>query len=87
LSVLGHVQCGDSPTVFDRTLAGQLGSETVDALVAVSMACVMGWRGEPAEISLERAVAPCQKVTPELLRLAGALARSPGPAGATVPPS
>ena len=37
---------------------------------------VAGWvKGQVTEIPLERAVAPCQKVTPELLELAGVLAK------------
>jgi 6-phosphofructokinase 1 len=75
LSVLGHVQRGGSPTVFDRTLASRLGSAAVDALLAGQRGVVMGWKGKPSGIPLELAVGSCQKVTPELLRLAETLAR------------
>lgn len=76
LTVLGHLQRGGSPTVRDRLLASLLGEAAVAALVAGQVGVVMGWRhGGPAAVPLEEAVAPCCKVTSELLALAGILAR------------
>jgi 6-phosphofructokinase 1 len=75
LSVLGHVQRGGSPTVFDRILAGRLGACAVEALAAGRTGVVVGWKAYPAEIPLEAAIAPCSKVTSELLALAETLAR------------
>jgi 6-phosphofructokinase 1 len=75
LSVLGHVQRGGSPTIFDRILAGRLGACAVEALAAGRTGIVVGWKAHPVEIPLEAAVAPCSKVTPELLALADTLAR------------
>jgi 6-phosphofructokinase 1 len=76
LSVMGHVQRGGSPTFFDRMLASELGATAVRCLTEGRGGMVAGWvKGQVTEISLEQAVAPCQKVTPELLALAGVLAR------------
>ncbi len=76
LSVMGHVQRGGSPTVFDRILASQLGAAAVRSLAEGRVGMVAGWvKSQVTEIPLERAVAPCQKVTPDLLELAGILAR------------
>jgi len=76
LSVMGHVQRGGSPTFFDRLLASQLGAAAVNSLAEGRAGIVTGWaKGQVTEIPLEQAVAPCQKVTPELLALAGVLAR------------
>lgn len=76
LTVLGHLQRGGSPTVRDRLLASLLGEAAVEALAAGQSGAVMGWyHGGPAVIPLDEAVAPCCKVTPELLELAGVLAR------------
>jgi 6-phosphofructokinase 1 len=75
LSVLGHVQRGGSPTVRDRVLASQFGGAAVHALLEGHRGIVIGIaRGELIKIPLEAAIAPCQKVTPELLALAGVLA-------------
>ncbi len=76
LSIMGHVQRGGSPTAFDRILASELGGAAVRSMVEGRVGLVVGWiKSQVAEIPLERALAPCQKVTPELLELAGVLAR------------
>jgi len=76
LSIVGHVQRGGSPSLFDRILASQLGAAAVDSLAKGRGGILTGWvKGQVIEIPLERAIAPCQKVTPELLALAGVLAR------------
>jgi 6-phosphofructokinase 1 len=76
LSVMGHVQRGGSPTLFDRILASQLGAAAVRSMAEGRVGMVAGWvKGQVTEIPLERAIAPCQKVTPELLELAGVLAK------------
>ena len=76
LTVLGHVQRGGSPSASDRLLASQLGAAAVGALLAGRMGVVLCWRaGAVAEIAMDAAVAPCNKVTPELLALADVLAR------------
>jgi len=76
LSIVGHVQRGGSPSLFDRILASQLGAAAVHSMAAGRVGILTGWvKGQVTEIPLERAIAPCQKVTPELLELAGVLAR------------
>jgi 6-phosphofructokinase 1 len=76
LSVLGHVQRGGSPTVADRVLASRFGAGAMHALLAGRSGIVIGLaQGKITEIPLEDALAPCNKVTPEMLSLAEALAR------------
>jgi 6-phosphofructokinase 1 len=76
LTVLGHLQRGGAPTVRDRLLASQLGAAAVASLTAGRSGEVIGWRhGAPAAVAMEEAIATCRKVTPELLALAGVLAR------------
>lgn len=76
LTVLGHLQRGGTPSARDRLLASRMAEAAVSALAASRSGEVIGWRhGKPAAIPLEEAVAPCSKVTPELLALAEALAR------------
>jgi 6-phosphofructokinase 1 len=76
LSVLGHVQRGGTPTVRDRLLASQLGAAAVEALARGRSGVLLGWRDHGvSEIPLADAVAPCRKVTPELLSLAAVLGR------------
>jgi 6-phosphofructokinase 1 len=76
LSVLGHVQRGGSPTVSDRVLASEFGSAAVQSLLKGHCGTVIGLaKGHIIEIPLEAAIAPCEKVTPQLLTLATTLAR------------
>lgn len=76
LSVLGHVQRGGSPTVRDRVLASRFGLGALNALLAGHSGVIIGlMEGATAEIPLEDALAPCNKVTAEMLALADVLAR------------
>ena len=76
LSVLGHVQRGGSPTARDRVLASQFGAAAIEAITAGAYGQLIGRiKGTIAHIPLEDAVKPCQKVTPELLKLADVLVR------------
>ncbi len=76
LSVLGHVQRGGTPTARDRVLASRFGAGALRALAAGRSGVVVGLAGgELAEIPLEDALAPCNKVTEEMLALADVLAR------------
>ena len=76
LSVLGHVQRGGAPTARDRVLASRFGAGALRALAAGRSGVVVGLAGgDLAEIPLEEALAPCNKVTPEMLALADVLAR------------
>ncbi len=76
LSVLGHVQRGGSPTVRDRVLASEFGAAAVQSLLEGHRGVVIGLsKGNIIEIPLEAAIAPCEKVTPEMIALAGVLSR------------
>ncbi|MGE5335624.1 MAG: ATP-dependent 6-phosphofructokinase [Nitrososphaerota archaeon] len=76
LTVLGHVQRGGSPTVRDRVLASRFGAGALRALLAGHTGIVIGLAASSLiEIPLEDALAPCNKVTPEMLALADVLAR------------
>lgn len=76
LSVLGHVQRGGTPTARDRVLASRFGAGALRALAAGRSGVVVGLAGgELAEIPLEDALVPCNKVTEEMLALADVLAR------------
>jgi 6-phosphofructokinase 1 len=76
LTVLGHVQRGGTPTARDRVLASRFGAGALRALAEGRSGVVVGLaEGALAEIPLEDALAPCNKVTPEMLALADALAR------------
>ena len=73
---LGHVQRGGSPTVRARVLASQFGAAAVQSLLEGHRGRVIGLsKGQIIEIPLEAAVAPGEKVTPQLLTLAGILSR------------
>ena len=43
ITILGHVQRGGSPTVFDRLLATRLGSEAAKALIEGESGKLVGW--------------------------------------------
>ena len=74
LSILGHVQRGGSPTVRDRVLASQFGAAAVQSLLEGHRGIVIGLaKGQLIEIPLEAVLAPSEKVTPQLLALAGIL--------------
>lgn len=75
-SVLGHVQRGGSPTARDRIYASRFGAAAVAALVEGRDGILIGWRrADIAHIPLEQMAQPVIKVTPDLLALAGVLAR------------
>ncbi|HEY7342516.1 MAG TPA: ATP-dependent 6-phosphofructokinase [Ktedonobacterales bacterium] len=76
LTVLGHVQRGGSPTARDRVLASRFGAGAARALLAGRSGVIVGLvEGQLAEIPLEDALAPSNKVTAEMLALADVLAR------------
>jgi 6-phosphofructokinase 1 len=74
LSVLGHVQRGGSPTIFDRLLATRTASAATEALVAGQSGVVAGLsKGEIALLPSTTVIQPVVKVTADLMRLAGQL--------------
>jgi 6-phosphofructokinase 1 len=77
LSVLGHVQRGGSPLIFDRTLAARSAELAVRSLLEGESGAVAGLSGGeyrlvPHEIAIQREV----KLTKNLFDLAGVLGES-----------
>lgn len=76
LSVLGHVQRGGSPTVFDRLLATRSAATAVAALLAGQSGVVAGLvGGRYALLPTAEAIRDVPKVPVDLLALADVLAR------------
>ena len=76
LVVLGHVQRGGTPTIFDRLLGTRLGAEAIAALAAGERGILIGLsQGRIQHIPLMDAVQPCSKVGEQLYGLAEVLAR------------
>ena len=75
-TVLGHVQRGGPPTVFDRVLATRLGVAAVEALAAGEAGFVVGLAdGKVTRVSLAEAAVRANKVDPDFYQLATVLAR------------
>lgn len=74
--ILGHVQRGGSPTVFDRLLASQLGAKAIELLVAgKGSGKMVGLQGRQIKpISLQDATSCDRPLDPELVKLAEVLA-------------
>jgi 6-phosphofructokinase len=69
--VLGHLQRGGSPTVFDRVLATRTGVAAVDLIRDGRFGYVPVLKGDTiVPVELERAVARTKTVDPELYELA-----------------
>jgi 6-phosphofructokinase 1 len=76
LSVLGHVQRGGMPTVFDRLLATRTAAAATTALLSGRSGVMAGLtNGRIDLISLPIALQRVEKVTPDLIELADVLAR------------
>lgn len=70
VTVLGHVQRGGRPTVFDRVLASQLGAAAVLALKNGKKGVALGLiNGKVTETSFEDAIAKTQHLDPVLAEL------------------
>lgn len=76
LSILGHLQRGGSPLVFDRLLATRTAAAAAAGMLEGKSGLMAGLiRGRISLIPIETAIAPVDKVTPELCALADVLAR------------
>lgn len=76
VTILGHVQRGGSPTVFDRYLATRLGSSAVQALRDGQRGVLTGWKCYEVEyIPLEEVVAGRKELSMSLWRLAQMLSK------------
>jgi 6-phosphofructokinase 1 len=73
--VLGHVQRGGPPSVFDRLLGTQMGAAAVQALAAGDAGFVVGLaHGAAVRVPLAEAVAGGNKIDPAFYQLATTLA-------------
>jgi len=69
--VLGHLQRGGSPTVFDRVLATRFGVRAADMVQAGHFGMMVAIQGNRiVEIPLETAASGTKTVDPDLIRLA-----------------
>lgn len=70
VTVLGHLQRGGSPTVFDRILATRYGVAAVEAVEAGHFGVMVALRGTKiTTVRLEEALAGTSPLDPELFRL------------------
>lgn len=70
VTVLGHLQRGGSPTVFDRILATRYGVAAVEAVEAGQFGVMVALRGTRiTTVSLEEALSGTSPFDPELYRL------------------
>ncbi len=76
LSILGHIQRGGPPRVFDRLLATRTAAAAVEALLAGQSGVTAGLVGGGIDmLPFATVIQPTPKVTPELCALANTLAR------------
>lgn len=76
VSVLGHIQRGGSPSVFDRILASTLGEHAVLALISGISNVMFGSRnGGVVTIDLADAIGHKRTIDPSMFRLANLLAK------------
>jgi len=75
LTVLGHVQRGGSPTVYDRLLATKLGAYAVQALVEGESGVMVGVNAGACTLTpLEKVTSTTRRVEQELIRLQDTIA-------------
>lgn len=76
ITVLGHIQRGGSPTVFDRVLASRMGNEAVSALLAGESGKMVGQvRNKMVLQDLEMVLKNRRRIEPAMMALADALDR------------
>jgi 6-phosphofructokinase 1 len=76
VTILGHVQRGGSPTVFDRYLATRLGSSAIQALHGGERGVLMGWKyNDVNHIPLKDAATKSKKLSMGLWRLGQMLSK------------
>jgi 6-phosphofructokinase 1 len=78
VTVLGHVQRGGSPTVYDRLMASRFGAAAVDAARGGRWSTMVALRDNRVRlVDLAEATAPPRAADPALLELAGTVAGLP----------
>ena len=76
VTIIGHVQRGGSPTVFDRVLASRLGAAAAELLAGGMGGQLVGWLGgEVAYTPLDEVATRKKELDPELWRLSAILAK------------
>lgn len=76
ITVLGHVQRGGSPTVFDRILATRMGAEAVEALVKNKSGVMVGLKESKMKlIGLDKVLTNSKTPDKKLLEIAEILSR------------
>ncbi|MEW6553772.1 MAG: ATP-dependent 6-phosphofructokinase [Actinomycetota bacterium] len=76
VTILGHVQRGGSPTVFDRYLATRLGSAAVRALVEGKQGVLVGWKNSDVDyVPLQEVTSRRKELNMSLWRLAMMLSK------------
>ena len=71
VTVLGHVQRGGRPSVFDRTLGTRMGATAAEAILSGKSGKMVSLRGGELElVAIEEAVAQLKPLSKNLLRLA-----------------
>ena len=75
-TVLGHVQRGGAPTVFDRLLGARFGAHAVDCLARGEHGVLVGLRGKDlATTPLEQVVGKIKAIDMSMVELARVLAQ------------
>ncbi len=70
VTVLGHLQRGGRPSVFDRTMGTRMGSVATEALLNGESGVMVGLQGNQLQlVSLEDAVSQLKPLDPRLLEL------------------
>lgn len=76
LTVLGHVQRGGTPTVFDRLLGARLGHAAIEAIARDEFGVLVGLRGrEVVSTPLDQVIGRQKPLDTHLIELARVLAR------------
>ena len=76
VSVLGHIQRGGSPSVFDRILASTLGEHATLALISgISNVMFGSLHGAVVSIDLEDAIGHKRTIDPSMFRLSNVLSK------------
>lgn len=78
-AVIGHIQRGGPPTLFDRILATRVGVKAAQMVHAGRFGRMAALKGnEMVEVPLEEAVGAIKKVSPEWIKMAAILCRERG---------
>ncbi|MCB4204230.1 6-phosphofructokinase [Deferribacterales bacterium Es71-Z0220] len=76
ITVLGHIQRGGCPTIFDRILATRLGTAAVEALVSGSSGVMMGLqKTQVVQVPFEEVFGNKKRIDSKLLEIAEILSR------------